>query len=285
MELLKKIFDLAITKEFISICESVARQNPTVVNNGVGVNFSKNGIESIKFYYGFHHKLLKSNVEALHLYGSTDTFFKTEKLLKECDYDFHPYYPTGISFALKIDKNLKSAVGHFMMPKIESNDMFFTLKKVIEHYKTSSHLPILDRKGIFTMINSSGNEHQKDYFYVTDKEFKRKIGADFTVNTDIVPSIEWVIGKGFYSGSSPDDEKIVLQSNYSEVYNEIIKNEKNPTIIKFNNLMLKHFNAYCVCPGFYKDKDIRSYYYFNGDLSNHKVINTISKIQTDIKRI
>ncbi|MCB9361263.1 MAG: hypothetical protein H6588_08180 [Flavobacteriales bacterium] len=285
MELLKKIFDLSITQEFIARCESVAQQNPAVINNGIGVNFSKTGIESIKFYYGFHHKLNKLDVEAMHLYGSTDTFYKMEELLNESDYIFHPYYPTGVSFALKIDKSLKSAIGHFMMPKIESNDMFFTLKKVVEHYKTNNHLPILDRKGVFTMINSSGIEHQKDYFYVTDKEFKRKIGTDFAVNTDIVPSIEWVIGKGFYSGSSPDDEKIVLQSNYSEVYNEIIKNEKNPTIIEFNQFMFKHFNAYCVCPGFYKDKDIRSYYYFNGKLTNPQVIDTISKIQLNIKLI
>lgn len=285
MNLLKNIFSLEITKEFISISEFVAKKNPHVIHNGIGVNFSDSGIESIKLYYGFHHRISNSDIKALHLYGETDTFYKTESLLVESDYDFHPFYPTGVSFALKIDKNLKSSLGHFMMPKLADNDMFFNLQKVKDYYKSCNQLPVLDRKGIFTMIDSNGNECQKDYFYVIDRNLKHQIGLDFGVDTDIVPSIEWVLGKGFYSGSSSDDEKIVLQSNYTDVYNKIIKHETNKTIMQFNKLMLKFFNAYCVCPGFYKNKNIKSYYYFNGDLSSPNIIDTVSKIQANIHLI
>ena len=285
MKLLKEIFNLSITKEFISVCENIAKQNPLVINNGIGVNFSKSEIESIKFYYGFHHKLSIIDVKNLHLFGSTDTFFKTEKLLSNSDYEFHPYFPTGVSFALKIDKNLKASFGHFIMPKIQSNDLFFSLPKIVEYYKNNNTLPILNRKGIFTLINQNGEEHQKDYFYVMDRNLKQKIGDDFGVNTAIVPSIEWVIGKGFYSGSSPTDEKIVLQSNYADVYNTIIKNEENEFINQFNKKMFHHFNAYCVCPGYYKNKDIKSYYYFNGKLPSLSIIDTITKIQSNLHTI
>lgn len=285
MELLKEIFNLNLTKEFISICEAVAKQNPHVINNGIGINFSKNEIESVKLYYGFHHQLLDSEIKNLHLFGNSTTYYDIEKLLSQNDYKWHPYFPTGVSFALKIDKNLNISMGHFMMPKIQSNDLFFTLPKVVEYYKNNNSLPIFDRKGIFTLINQNGEEHQKDYFYVTDINLKHKIGDDFGVNTNLVPSIEWVIGKGFYSGSSPNDEKIVLQSNYDVVYNEIIKNEKNLTIIQFNKLMLLHFNAYCVCPGFYKNKDIKSYYYFNGNIPSPSIIDTLTNIQTNLQRL
>lgn len=285
MELLKEIFNLNTTKKFISICENVATQNPLVINNGLGINFSKSEIESVKLYYGFHHKLSKIDVEKLHLFSSPDTFIKAEKLLSNSDYDFHPYYPTGVSFALKIDKNLNISMGHFMMPQLKKNDMFFSLPKVIELNKSNTKLPVLDRKGIFTMINQNGMEHQKDYFYVNNSRLKRMIGNEFGVNTDIVPSIEWVLGKGFYSGSSPNDEKIVLQSNYNEVYKSIIKNENNETIKGFNKLMLDKFNAYCVCPGYYKNKDIKSYYYFNGKLLSPTIIDTISGIQSNLHLI
>ena len=88
MKLLKEIFNLSITKEFISVCENIAKQNPLVINNGIGVNFSKSEIESIKFYYGFHHKLSIIDVKNLHLFGSTDTFFKTEKFQNHCHFNW-----------------------------------------------------------------------------------------------------------------------------------------------------------------------------------------------------
>ena len=285
MELLKSIFNQEITKEFISICESIAKKKPNYINNGLGVNFSKNGIESIKLYYGFHHQLTANEVEKLHIFGNPNTFYNIERLLTKSEYEWHPYYPTGVSFALKIDKNMNASIGHFMMPKIKSNDLFFSLPKIVEYYKNNKTLPIIEQKGIFTLINENDEEHQKDYFYVTDQFLKQAIGNDFSINTDIVPSIEWVLGKGFYSGSSPNDEKIVLQSNYEEVYNEIVKKETNNLIKTFNSQMLQNFNTYCVCPGFYKNKNIKSYYYFNGKISNPFIINTISNIQSKLNSI
>jgi len=285
LELLKHIFNQEITKEFISICESIAKKNPNYINNGLGVNFSENGIESIKLYYGFHHQLTANEVGKLHIFGNPNTFYNIERLLTKSEYEWHPYYPTGVSFALKIDKNMNASIGHFMMPKIMSNDLFFSLPKIVGYYKNNNTLPILNRKGIFTLINQNGEEHYKDYFYVRDINLKQKIGDDFGVNTAIVPSIEWVIGKGFYSGSSSNDEKIVLQSNYEEVYNEIVKKETNNLIKTFNSQMLQNFNAYCVCPGFYKNKNIKSYYYFNGKISNPFIINTISNIQLKLNSI
>ena len=285
MELLKEIFDLKLTKDFIFICESVAQKNPQFINNGIGVNYSEKGIESIKFYYGFHHKLSKGDVELLHLFGTSDTFFELEEQLIESDYVWHDYLPTGVSFALKIDKNFKSSIGHFMMPKIQSDDLFFSLPKVKAYYEKNSGLPIFNRKGIFTLINEKAEEHHKDYFYVTNPVLKEKIGQEFKVDLNIVPSIEWVLGKGYYDNSSVNDEKIVLQSNYGAVYEAITKKETWKIVKDFNKIMLEHFNTYCVCPGFYKNKNIKSYYYFNASLPSPTIVNTIKNIQTNLHLI
>lgn len=282
MELLRQVFNLSITKEFISICENISHQNPYVVNNGIGVNFYNNEIDSIKLYYGFHHQLSDQNIKDLHLIGSNKTFSKLQNQLKISDYEWHPYIPTGVSFALKIDKKMNYSIGHFVMPELKKDDIFYCLPKVVEYFKTHNEFPAFHRKGIFTIINQDETEHQKDYYYINNEKLKRNIGNDFNLDLSIVPSIEWVIGKGFYSNSNSTDEKIVLQSNYKEVYDHIIKNEPSLFIQKFNRYMFDKFNAYCVCPGYYKNKDVKSYYYFNGELSSPTIVNTISKIQLNI---
>jgi hypothetical protein len=282
LSLLEEIFNMNVTNEFVSICEDIARQNPHVINNGIGVNFSGNEIESIKLYYGFHHQLTDQNINDLHLTGNGKTFFTLQKQLIASDYDLHPYIPTGVSFALKIDKHLNYSIGHFLMPKLEAGDLFYRLPKVLEYYKTNDKFPAFHRKGIFTIINQDQSEHQKDYYYVDNEKLKDMIGHDFKIDLSIVPSIEWVIGKGFYTNSQSTDEKIVLQSNYKQVYDQIISNEPSPFIKKFNQYMLQKFDAYCVCPGYYKNKEIKSYYYFNGKLTSPTVIDTISNIRSHI---
>lgn len=271
---------MSITNEFISICENITKQNPLVVNNGIGINFSDNAIESIKFYYAFHHELDEQNIEDLHLIGSSKTFLELQKQLKPSDYEWHPYIPTGVSFALKIDRNLNYSLGHFVMPAMQKEDLFYRLPKVIEYFKTNDEFPVFHRKGIFTIINQDQSEHQKDYYYVHNEILKDSIGKDFKLDLSIVPSIEWVIGKGFYTNSEAIDEKIVLQSNYKTVYDQIIKNEPSLLIQQFNRYMFEKFNAYCVCPGYYRGKNIKSYYYFNGNFISPTIINTIPIIKS-----
>ena len=282
MELLKQAFSLDITKEFISICEVINAENPHIINNGIGVNFSGNEIESIKLYYGFHHQLSDDNINRLHLLGSPKTFFDMQKKLLVSDYEWHPYIPTGVSFALKIDRNLNYSIGHFIMPKIEKGDRFFQLPIIKNYFDNYEEFPAFHRKGIFTIINQEGVEHQKDYYYIKNGILKDTIGKDFNLDLSIVPSIEWVIGKGFYSDSKSTDEKIVLQYNYQDVYERIIKNEPSQFIQQFNSYMFDEFNAYCVCPGYYKNDYIKSYYYFNWDFLTPTIINTIPKIQLNL---
>lgn len=276
LELLKEIFNQPTTQKFIAICEEISKTKTTGIINGIGVNFSNNEIESIKLYYGFHEPLTDKEINQLHIFGEPSTFYQLEKKLSIKDYAWADYYPTGISFALKVDKFFNFTFGHFMMPKIEKNDLFFTLPPIIEHYQTNNSLPIYPRKGIFTLINQEGTTHQKDYFYIINPKLKQKIGSEFNVATSLVPSIEWVLGKGFYSGSSPNDEKIVLQSNYNEVYQNIIKKEQNQFIKKFNETMHKKYKMHCVCPGYYKKREIKSYYYLNSKINNPKNIESIS---------
>ena len=285
LELLKEIFNQPTTQKFIAICEEVSKSKTKGTINGVGINFSNNEIESIKLYYGFHQPLTTKEVNQLHIFGKPDTFFELEQMLTLDDYEWHEYYPQGVAFALKIDKNLKVSIGYFMMPKLKNDDLVFQLSDVKNYFKNNINLPFYQRKGIFTLINENGLEHQKDYYYVNDNILKTAIGKKFNVDTAIVPSIEWVLGKGFYSGSSPNDEKIVLQSNYHEVYHKLIKLEENDFIRNFNKQMLANFNAYCVCPGFYNNIKIRSYYYFNGRTTNPFVINTIPEIQSRINSV
>ena len=276
MELLKEIFNQATTQQFIKICEEISKTKTSGTINGIGINFSDNEIESVKLYYGFHQHLTPYEINQMHIFGNSDTFKQFEKLLTDKDYHWADYYPTGISFALKVDKYMNFSLGHFMMPKLKEDDLFFTLPQVLEYYQTNNILPTYPRKGIFTLINQDGEEHQKDYFYIIQPDLKRKIGESFNIDTSIVPSIEWVLGKGFYSGSSPNDEKIVLQSNYNEVYHHIIKKEQNQFIKKFNETMHKKYQMHCVCPGYYKKKGIKSYYYLNSKITNPNNIESIS---------
>ncbi|MDT8411154.1 MAG: hypothetical protein RQ875_01720 [Vicingaceae bacterium] len=276
MELLKEIFSQTTTQQFIKICEEISKTKTSGTINGIGINFSENEIESVKLYYGFHEPLTDNEINQLHIFGEPTTYYQIKKKLSNTDYAWADYYPTGVSFALKIDKYMNFSFGHFMMPKIEKNDLFFTLSPIIEHYQTTNLLPIYHRKGIFTLINKDGIEHQKDYFYITHPDLKRKIGKSFNVDTSIVPSIEWVLGIGFYAGSSPNDEKIVLQSNYNDVYHHIIRKEQNQFIKEFNNTMHKKYKMHCVCPGYYKKKDIKSYYYLNSKITNPNNIESIS---------
>ena len=276
MELLKEIFNQATTQQFIKICEEVSKSKTAGTINGVGINFSANEIESVKLYYGFHQRLTAYEINQLHIFGNSNTFNQLVKLLSDKDYHWADYYPTGISFALKVDKYLNFSFGNFMMPQLKQDDLFFTLPQILEYYQTNNTLPIYPRKGIFTLISQDGSEHQKDYFYIIQPDLKRKVGESYNVDTSIVPSIEWVLGKGFYSGSSPTDEKIVLQSNYKEVYQHIIKKEQNQFIKKFNETMHKKYQMHCVCPGYYKKNDIKSYYYLNSKITNPNNIDSIS---------
>lgn len=277
MELLKEIFNLNLVQNFIKICEKMSAVTSAPTINGIGVNFSEKEIESIKLYYGFHEPLLKSDIEKLHFFGKSGTFFKLEQTLSLNDYDFHEFYPQGVSFALKIDKNLKVSLGHFMMPKLLKNDVVFQLDEVKNYFNNNTASPFYNRKGIFTLINEKGTEHQKDYYYLSENELKQAIGKKFNVDTAIVPSIEWVLGKGFYSGSQPNDEKIVLQSNYHEVYHKIIKKETNTFIHQFNLKMHQEFDLHCVCPGYYKNNKVKSYYYITGKILYPNTIATISE--------
>jgi hypothetical protein len=284
LKLLKEIFDLKISKDFIYLCESISKQNPNYIRNGIGVNFSETGIESVKIYYGFTQKLQKRDIEKFHIYGNSDTFYKMESLLKSSDYRWDDDLATGVSFALKIDKNFKSSIGYFMIHELSSRDKIFQAKQLKEYYLQNKALPFLNKKGIFTLINEKGEEHTKDYYYVTSPLLKDIINREFNnIPIQLAPIVEWILGKGFYDQSTPLDEKIVLLGNYENIYNEITsKLTYNEVEKSFHHWMIDCFKSYPVPPGFYKNNNIRSYYYYDSFHPERTIIDLVTKIQEEL---
>lgn len=284
MELLKEIFELEATKNFIALCESITKQNSNYVRNGIGINFSETGIESVKIYYGFTHKLQKADVEKFHTFGNSSSFYKLESLLKPEDYQWNDDLATGVSLALKIDKNFKSTIGYFMIHELSSNDNIFSSSPLKEYYLTHKELPFLNKKGIFTLIDNNGMEHTKDYYYVTHPKLKEIINREFNINIQLAPIVEWILGKGFYEQSTIFDQKIVLLGNYERIYNDVTKKlPVRETETAFHQWMIKHFKSYPVPPGFYKNKDIRSFYYYDSFHPQPTVIDIVNKIQKKLQ--
>jgi hypothetical protein len=281
---LKKIFDLKISEDFIALCTLITKQNPNYVRNGIGVNFSKTGIESVKLYYGFTHNLHKEDVEKFHIFGNSDTFYKTEKLLKSEDYQWHDDLATGVSLALKIDKNLKPTIGYFMIHELSLNDKIFMSPPLKEYYLNNKDFPFLNKKGVFTLIDEQGIEHVKDYYYVTHPELKKIINREFTIDLQLAPIVEWILGKGFYEQSSTLDEKVVLLGNYEQIYRDItLKLPLGEVETEFNQWMIDHFKSYPVPPGFYKNNHIRSFYYYDSFHPQPTVIDIVSKIKSKLQ--
>jgi hypothetical protein len=284
LELLKEIFELEQSKNFIALCESIAKQNPNYVRNGIGINFSETGIESVKIYYGFTHKLQKSDVEKFHIYGNSNSFYKMESLLKPEDYQWNDDLATGVSLALKIDKNFKSTIGYFMIYELPSTDNIFTSSPLKEYYLTHKESPFLNRKGVFTLIDNKGKEHTKDYYYVNHPKLKEIINREFNVNIQLAPIVEWILGKGFYEQSTILDQKIVLLGNYERIYNDITNTlPVRETETDVHQWMIKHFKSYPVPPGFYKNKNIRSFYYYDSFHPHPTVIDIVPKVQKKLQ--
>jgi hypothetical protein len=275
---LKQTFRLPVVKSFISLGDRITARNDSFVKNAIGANFSKQGLESIKLYYNWVHPLTRDEIEALHLYGHSESYYKNIQNLNENHFQPSLDYAYGVTFALKIDKHLRISMAHFTMPDLINDDPFFSHPLVKQYYKNHSELPVNNRKGVFHLIDEKGNEHSKDYYYVHHPALKELINADYGLDTNIVPVIEWAVGKGFYSGSDPSDEKIDLLLNYDEVFKKYGMDPEWKKMSEFSRTMWYDFKLNAYCPGFYKNREIRSIYYFNSENAANLQMNTIPKI-------
>lgn len=244
----------------------------------MGVNFSKEGLESIKIYYNWVHPLTPAEVKGLLFSGNTDSYYHSLEALNENHFKPSLDFAYGVTFAIKVDKHMKTSVAHFTMPDLEDNDIFFEHPLVKQYYAAYTELPVEKRKGVFHHTDEKGNEHTKDYYYVHHPALKELINKDYNIDIQIAPIIEWAMGKGFYTGADSSDEKIDLLLNYSEVFKRYGLDPEWPEMEKFTKTMFYKYKLNAYCPGFYKNKKIRSMYYFDIENVRNFKMDSIPKL-------
>lgn len=278
LDSIAQILKLDRVKEFITLAESITSHNRQFIKNGIGVNFSRNGIESFKLYYNWVHPLSNEEIKALHFGSSTEAYEQHMALLNNSHFNADLDFAHGVTFAIKIDKYLNISLAHFIMPDIKPDDPFFSLTPVKEYYLSENELPVYKRKGIFCITDENGKAHTKDYYYIHSPLLKSIVNRDYKLDVDIAPFVEWVIGKGHYANSNSSDEKINLLQNYDEVFRKYGLDADWEEMSAFTKTMWNTYKLNAYCPGFYKNKEIRSMYYFNTENAGNMKVDSVSKL-------
>lgn len=283
LDSIEQVLKIDRVKAFVTLAESISSRNTTFIKNGIGLNFSKKGIESFKLYYNWVHPLSDDEIKALHSGTSTAAYESNMKLLNDSHFNADIDFAHGVTFAIKVDKHFKISFAHFIMPDIEENDPFFSMAPVKEYYQSGKELPVYRRKGIFSISDENGNEHTKDYYYIHSAELKSIVNRNYGLDIHIAPFVEWVIGKGHYENSDGSDEKINLLQNYDQVFRKYGLDPEWQEMTDFTKMMWTKYKLNAYCPGFYKNKEIRSMYYFNTENAKNMKIDSVSKLLNSFK--